>query len=236
MILNPQGKKLSKRDGAMDVMEYKKMGYLPEAVLNFLIRLGWSHGDQEIFSFAEMLEHFDPSNINRSASAYNPEKLDWLNAHYIKNSSWERIIEELKFFDLHIHGHDRKELIVDSLRERAKTLKEFADMARTIIEEPTNYDEKAVKKFINDESIEILEKYVEFLKNYQEILHLPSAFEKATKLFMEENGIKMKQLAQPIRIAMVGSAVSPSVYDVLSIVVKNDVIKRIEILITYIKG
>ncbi len=231
MILNPQGKKLSKRDGAMDVMEYKNLGYLPEAVLNYLIRLGWSHGDQEIFSFSEMLEHFDPTNINKSASAYNPEKLDWLNAHYIKNSSWERIIEELKFFDLHIHGHDRKELIVDSLRERAKTIKEFADMARTIIEEPTSYDEKAVKKFLNEEAIEILEKYVEFIKNHEEVMHLPSGFEHATKLFMEQNELKMKQLAQPIRIAMVGSAVSPSVYDVLSIIGRDDVIKRIEKLI-----
>lgn len=231
MILNPQGKKLSKRDGAMDVMEYKNMGYLPEAVLNYLIRLGWSHGDQEIFSFSEMLEHFDPTNINKSASAYNPEKLDWLNAHYIKNSSWERIIEELKFFDLHIHGHDRKELIVDSLRERAKTIKEFADMARTIVEEPTSYDEKAVKKFLNEEAIEILRKYVDFVKNYEGVMHLPSGFESATKLFMEQNEIKMKQLAQPIRIAMVGSAVSPSVYDVLSIIGREDMIKRIEKLI-----
>lgn len=231
MILNPDGKKLSKRDGAMDVMEYKNMGYLPEAVLNYLIRLGWSHGDQEIFSFTEMLEYFDPTNINKSASAYNPEKLDWLNAHYIKNCSPERIIEELKFFDLHIHGHDRKELIVDSLRERAKTIKEFADMARTIIEEPTSYDEKAVKKFLNDEAIEILEKYVNFIKNYEEVIHLPSGFEHATKLFMEQNDLKMKQLAQPIRIAMVGSAVSPSVYDVLSIIGRDDVIKRVEKLI-----
>jgi len=231
MILNPQGKKLSKRDGAMDVMEYKNMGYLPEAVLNYLIRLGWSHGDQEIFSFSEMLEHFDPTNINKSASAYNPEKLDWLNAHYIKNSSFQRIIEELKFFDLHIDELDKKELIVDSLRERAKTIKEFAQMARTIIQEPTSYDEKAVKKFINDDAIEILKKYIEFIKNYKEAIDLPSDFEQATKLFMEQNELKMKQLAQPIRIAMVGSAVSPSVYDVLSIIGREDVIKRIGKLI-----
>ncbi len=231
MILNAQGKKLSKRDGATDVMEYKERGYLPEAILNFLIRLGWSHGDQEIFSFTEMLEHFDPKNINKSASAYNREKLDWLNAHYIKNSSWERIIEELKYFDLEIEGHDRKELVVDSLRERAKTIKEFADMARNIIEEPTNYDEKAVKKFLKDDALEILAKYVEFVKSYDEVIHLPSGFEKATKQFMQDNDIKMKQLAQPLRIAMVGSAVSPSVYDVLSIIGRDDVVKRIKKLI-----
>lgn len=231
MILNAQGKKLSKRDGATDVMEYKERGYLPEAILNFLIRLGWSHGDQEIFSFTEMLEHFDPKNINKSASAYNREKLDWLNAHYIKNSSWERIIEELKYFNLEIEGHDRKELVVDSLRERARTIKEFADMARNILEEPTNYDEKAVKKFLKDDALEILAKYVEFVKSYDDVIHLPSGFEKATKQFMQDNDIKMKQLAQPLRIAMVGSAVSPSVYDVLSIIGRDDVVKRIKKLI-----
>jgi glutamyl-tRNA synthetase len=233
MILNPQGKKLSKRDGATDVMEYKNMGYLPEAVLNFLIRLGWSHGDQEIFSLTEMLEHFDPKDINKSASAYNQEKLEWINAHYIKNSSTERIIKELEFFDLHIDGHDKKELIVDALKERAKTIKEFADMAKTIIDEPKSYDEKAMNKFIKPEAIEILKKYVTFLKEYKETLHLPSEYESATKLFMEENELKMKQLAQPIRIAMVGSAVSPSVYDVLSIIGKDDIIKRIEKLIKH---
>ncbi|MEJ5168276.1 MAG: glutamate--tRNA ligase family protein, partial [Arcobacteraceae bacterium] len=98
MINNPEGKKLSKRDGATDVMEYKNLGYLPEALLNFLVRLGWSHGDQEIFSMEEMLTLFDPNNINKSASSYNAEKLLWLNAHYIKNKSNQELAEILKFY------------------------------------------------------------------------------------------------------------------------------------------
>jgi len=109
MINNPSGKKLSKRDGAMDVMQYKRDGYLPEALLNFLVRLGWSNGDQEIFSMDEMLELFDPNNINKSASAYNEEKLNWLNAHYIKNVPNERLAHDLKFHNCEIHGHDKKE-------------------------------------------------------------------------------------------------------------------------------
>ncbi len=108
MINNPSGKKLSKRDGAMDVMQYKREGFLPEALLNFLVRLGWSNKDQEIFSMEEMLELFDPTNINKSASAYNQEKLLWLNSHYIKNVSNERLAKELEFFDCFIHGHDKK--------------------------------------------------------------------------------------------------------------------------------
>ncbi len=233
MILNPSGKKLSKRDGAMDVMEYKRMGYLPEALLNFLVRLGWSHGDQEIFSFQEMLELFDPKEINKSASAYNAQKLLWLNAHYIKNASYERLIEELKAFDVNIEDHDKKEILVDALRDRAKTLVEFSEMARAILEAPQSYDEKAMKKFINEEAIEILRKYAAYLNISESPLHLPVDFEQVTKAFMEKEGLKMKQLAQPIRIAMVGSAVSPSVYDVLSIVGKEEAVRRIEALIHY---
>ncbi len=235
MILNPNGKKLSKRDGAMDVMEYKKMGYLPEALLNFLVRLGWSHGDQEIFSFHEMLELFDPKDINKSASAYNAEKLLWLNAHYIKNASYERLINELKEFGVDIKDHDKKEILVDALRDRAKTLVEFADMAKAIIEAPEHYDEKAMKKFINDDAIDILRNYAAYVKISDEPLHLPVDFEKVTKAFMQKHDLKMKQLAQPIRIAMVGSAVSPSVYDVLSIVGKDEVVDRIEKLIHFYK-
>lgn len=235
MILNPNGKKLSKRDGAMDVMEYKRMGYMPEALLNFLVRLGWSHGDQEIFSFQEMLELFDPSEINKSASAYNAEKLLWLNAHYIKNASYERLLQELRNFDVHVYDHDRKEILIDALRERAKTLVELADMAKAILYPPENYDEKAVKKFINEEALEILQRYAAYLKISENPLHLPVDFEEVTKAFMKEHDLKMKQLAQPIRIALVGSAVSPSVYDVLSIVGRDEVIARIEKLIRRFK-
>ncbi len=231
MILNPSGKKLSKRDGAMDVMEYQKMGYLPEALLNFLIRLGWSHGDQEIFSFQEMLSLFDPSNINKSASAYNGEKLLWLNAHYIKNASYERLTNELKHFDLDIEDHDKQEILVDALRDRAKTLVEFADMAKAILDTPKSYDEKAVKKFIQEDSFEILLKYIAFIKVSEKPLHLPSDFEQITKEFMAKYNLKMKNLAQPLRISLVGSAVSPSVYDVLSILGVDEIVARIETFI-----
>ncbi len=235
MILNPQGKKLSKRDGATDVMEYKNMGYMPEALLNFLVRLGWSYGDQEIFSMDEMLKLFNPHDINKSASAYNSKKLDWLNAHYIKNSSCKRIIKDLEFFNLKIVDHDKKELIVDSLRERAKTLKEFANMAKTIVNEPTTYDEKAVKKFLNKEALEILKNFLQFLKSLNKKLHLPIDYEEITKEFLTKNNLKMKQLAQPLRIAIVGNAVSPSVYDVMSIIGKDEIIKRVTKLTTLYK-
>ncbi len=235
MILNPQGKKLSKRDGAMDVMEYKRMGYLPEALLNFLVRLGWSYKDQEIFTLEEMLRLFDPHDINKSASAYNAQKLLWLNAHYIKNAPYERLIKELEFFGVFISDHDKREILIDSLKDRSKTLKEMADSAKKILETPKEYDEKALKKFIKEDTIEILKKFLSSLKEVKE-LHLPVDWEEFVKSFMQKEDLKLKQLAQPLRIALVGDTVSPSIYDVLSIVGKEGVIFRIEKLLNQITG
>jgi len=227
MILNPSGKKLSKRDGATDVMEYKQMGYFSEALLNFLIRLGWSYGDQELFSFDEMLEHFDPKDINSSASAYNADKLLWINAQYMKTMPVERIIKELSDLGFDISTHPKKELLVDALRERAKTLIEFIDMAKPIINAPTSYDEKAVKKFINEESTNALKRYLSDLKSISP-LKTPSEFENFTKEFMEKNELKLKILAQPLRISMVGSAISPSIYDTMAVIGYDELVNRIE--------
>ncbi|MDD3324863.1 MAG: glutamate--tRNA ligase [Sulfurospirillaceae bacterium] len=234
MILNPEGKKLSKRDGAVDVMDYKKEGYLAEALLNFLIRLGWSHGDQEIFSLEEMRTLFDPSNINKSASAYNAEKLLWLNTHYIKTLPSERLIEELKYFDVDISLHVKKDVLIDALRDRAKTLKEFALHVRQILDTPQNYDEKAVEKFLTPQGIEILKGYFEALVS-NGAMSETSEFELFTKDFLEKKELKLKDLAQSIRIAMVGSAVSPSIFEVLSIIGYQEVVKRIENLISYLR-
>ncbi|MFK5882057.1 MAG: glutamate--tRNA ligase [Sulfurospirillum sp.] len=234
MILNNQGKKLSKRDGALDVMEYKKEGYLPEALLNFLIRLGWSHGDQEIFSMEEMTELFNPKDINKSASAFNEEKLVWINAGYIKKLSSQRLIKEMEFFGLYIQSHPKKDELVDSLRQRAKTIKELAQMAASIVNEPEIYDEKACKKFIKGDALKNLEAFKQALMAHGECKSA-SEFEVLAKKFLEDKGLKLKDLAQPIRIAMVGSAVSPSVFEVLNIVGYNNVIARIEKLLN-IKG
>ena len=229
MILNPQGKKLSKRDGATDVMEYKAMGYFPEALINFLVRLGWSHKDQEIFSMEEMLELFDPKDINKSASAYNAEKLLWLNSHYMKTLPYERIESDLKDLGLDISNHPQKELLVDAHRERAKTVVELKEQIESIINEPKSYDAKAVKKFLKGEWRETLEKFVEFMS--QKELNSSEDFESATKEFLESNELKLGKLAQPIRIAVTGSSVSPSVYDTMAIIGKDELLKRVEKLL-----
>jgi glutamyl-tRNA synthetase len=228
MINNPQGKKLSKRDGAMNVMDYKDLGYLPEALLNFLVRLGWSNKDQEIFSMEEMLELFDPTNINKSSSAYNEEKLLWLNAHYIKNVSNERLINELKYFDCEIHGHDKKEMLLDLCKERANTIIELKYAIDNIMAVPSNYDKKGVKKFIKDDTINMLENYINILEEQKDTLHLPVDIELITKPFIQDNGLKFPQLFQPIRISLTGGTQAPSVYDVVAVLGVEESIKRIK--------
>ena len=227
MINNPQGKKLSKRDGAMDVMEYKRQGYLPEALLNFLVRLGWSHGDQEIFTLNEMLQLFDPHNINKSASAYNEEKLKWLNGHYIKNVTNERLIEELKFFNCEIYGHDKKEILLDLCKERAQTLVELKEAIENILSVPSTYDKKGVKKFIKEDTPKILDYYVKHLEENEDKLRLSCDYEMVTKPFMDEYELKMPKLFQPIRIALTGGTQAPSVYDIMAILGFEETKKRI---------
>ena len=227
MINNPQGKKLSKRDGAMDVMDYKNQGYLPEALLNFLVRLGWSNGDQEIFSMEEMLELFDPSSINKSASSYNAEKLLWLNSEYIKAVSNDRLVEELKFFDLDLSHHPKRTELLDLGKQRAQTIVDLKKSITDIIDVPTSYEEAGVKKFIKDDTKGFLEKYLLLLEENKENLYSAHAVEEFTKPFIEQNGLKFPQLFQPIRIALTGGTQAPSVYDIISILGFNEVSSRL---------
>ena len=234
MILNEEGKKLSKRDGAMDVMEYKRMGYLPEALLNFLVRLGWSHGDQEIFSKEEMIALFDPKDINRSASAYNLSKLEWLNSHYIKNSSNDRLVELLKDFGIFLENHDKKEILLDALKERAKTIKDLAIQIKEILEEPQSYDKKALKKALRGNYKEILESFLEKLKDSNP--HLSVDFHKIMEDVVKEKEIGFGKIGQPLRLALLGKLSGPSLDVVMAIIGKEETIKRVEKLIGFKNG
>jgi len=227
MINNPQGKKLSKRDGSMDVMDYRRLGYLPEALLNFLVRLGWSNGDQEIFSMDEMIELFDPSNINKSASSYNSEKLLWLNSEYIKKASNKRLIEELKFFDLDLTKTEKKDDLLNLAKLRANTLLELKKSIENILNIPKYYDEAGVKKFIKEDTKNILEKYINLLKENKNSLDSIEEIENFTKPFIENLGLKFPQLFQPIRIALTGTTQAPSVYDIIFILGFDEVFSRI---------
>jgi len=227
MIHNAQGKKLSKRDGATDVMAYKEMGYKPEALLNFLVRLGWSHGDQEIFSMQEMIELFDPKDINKSASIYNTEKLDWLNAHYIKNTPNVELVELLSDFGVVLTSHDKKEILLDALKERAKTLKELAQMTQEILTTPTSYDEKAVKKAFKGNALEVLTTFKEKLQK-SETLHLPSEYHHLMEEVITEMEVGFGKIGQPLRIALLGKMGGPGLDVVMAVIGKEQTLQRIE--------
>lgn len=227
MILSPDGKKLSKRDGATDVMDYKHMGFLPEAVLNFLVRLGWSHGDEEIFSMEDMLSLFDPNDINASASAYNLDKFLWLNSHYIKNSSNKRLREELKFFDIFLSKNDREEIILDTLKDRAKTLAELSDLIKEILERPNEYENERIEKLGREESIAILRGFLDELDKYQDS-HLPTFYESICKDYMEREDIKMKFFGMPLRVALIGKAQGAAVSEIMAIIGKEETKARVE--------
>jgi glutamyl-tRNA synthetase len=227
MIHNKEGKKLSKRDGATDVMAYKEMGYTPEALLNFLVRLGWSHGDQEIFSMDEMMEFFDPKDINRSASIYNVEKLDWLSAHYIKNMSNEKLVGLLEDFGLVLSSHDKREIILDAFKDRAKTLKELAELITEVLSAPVAYDEKAVAKGFKADAPEILNAFVQKLKSAQ-TLHLPLDYHHIMEEVVTEKEIGFGKIGQPLRIALMGKLSGPGLDVVMSVIGRDDTISRIE--------
>jgi glutamyl-tRNA synthetase len=235
MINNEQGKKLSKRDGATDVMEYQKLGFLPEALLNFLVRLGWSHGDQEIFSIDEMIELFDPRDINKSASSYNLDKLLWLNAHYIKNLPNGKLASLLMSHGVSVEGHDRMEMLLDATKERGKTLVELAEQIRLILYTPESYDPKAAKKAFKGEAAELLRSFADLLKSWEGELHLPAEYHAVLEQFVASLEIGFGKIAQALRLSLLGSMTGPGVDEVMAIIGVEETVKRIDKAVFFIE-
>jgi glutamyl-tRNA synthetase len=234
MINNEQGKKLSKRDGATDVMEYKTLGYLPEALLNFLVRLGWSHGDQEIFSIKEMIELFDPKDINKSSSNYNLDKLLWLNAHYIKNSPNEKLAKMLKNFGVDIANHDKLEILLDATKERGKTLVELANQINLILNSPIEYNAKASKKAFKSTAKEYLEEFANMLKNWDKPLHTPPEYHAIIEQFIVDKEIGFGKIGQPLRVSLLGVMSGSGLDEIMAILGVDETINRIQKAIEFI--
>ena len=228
MINNEQGKKLSKRDGATDVMEYKTLGYLPEALLNFLIRLGWSHGDQEIFSIEEMIELFDPKNINKSSSNYNLDKLLWLNAHYIKNKPHDELSVLLKEYGVDITTHTKRDLILDATKERGKTMVELAQQVNLILNAPTEYNAKNVKKAFKGEAKEILADFATLLKSSEESLKTPADYHAVIEKIVADKEIGFGKIGMPLRVSLLGSMTGSGVDEIMMIIGVEETVSRIE--------
>ncbi|NOS73927.1 MAG: glutamate--tRNA ligase [Methyloglobulus sp.] len=238
MILGSDGARLSKRHGAVSVMQFRDEGYLPEALLNYLVRLGWSHGDQEIFSIDEMIANFSLEAINVSASAFNMEKLLWLNHHYIMNSDPAHVAKHLVWhfeqrgIDL-AQGPDLVDVVL-AQRERCKTLVEMAAASVYFYQDFDAYDEKAAKKnFTAGSDLVLTNLHDEFsqLQDWdREALH-------ATVINLAEKmALGLGKVAQPLRVAVCGSAMSPSIDLTLSLLGKKTTLARLEKAIKYVQG
>ncbi|MEK6549469.1 MAG: glutamate--tRNA ligase [Nitrospirota bacterium] len=234
MILGMDKVKLSKRHGATSVLEYQEAGYLPEALINYLVRLGWSHGDQEVFSSQEMIEKFSLENITRSPAAFNPEKLLWLNGHYLKTADTKRVAELLLPF-LRKRGvldggaqpdSAWLEKLVVALRERAQTLVEMADKAAPFFQESVIMDQEAAKKFLTVAVRPAFARLVAVLDQTSVFEH--DALEQGFKSVLAETGLSMGKLAQPVRVALTGGTVSPGIFDVMALLGRDRTLARLK--------
>lgn len=225
MILGSDGKRLSKRHGAVGVMQYRDDGYLPEALLNYLVRLGWSHGDQEIFSKQEMIEFFDIKHISKSPAAFNPEKLLWLNQHYIKTSDPEYIAKHLNWHiaqqGINIENGPALVDLVIAQRERAKTLKEMAEKSRFFYEDitiPTDAVTVEIKPVLQQlhDALATLTDWTD--SNIHQVINETA----------EKAGLKLGKLAQPLRLVITGGTVSPPIDSTVRLLGKEKVLARLE--------
>lgn len=247
MILNQEGKKLSKRDGAVGVMEYKKLGYLPQSLLNFLVRLGWSYGDEEIFSLTQMLEYFNPSNLNTSASSANFEKLLWLNHHYITNLANDSLCALLEDFDClnlqqWLTKHNKsasyeavRDVLFVELKERSKTLVEFANNLNAVLLAPTHYDEKLTKK-LDSAGIDLLIALRELFNNELDSTKNPTTIESLLHNFIQSRALKIGQVMPLLRLALLGKGGGIGVNIAIFTLGKDEVLLRLDSCIEHFKG
>lgn len=230
LILGTDKARLSKRHGATSVTAYRDLGYLPEAVNNYLVRLGWSHGDQEIFSRAELIEKFSLDSVGKAAGVFNPEKFLWLNTHYLKARPLSQLALDIEPF-LRAKGHAIPankawlEKMIATLIERAKTLAELVDKAEFYLVDELTIDAKAAQKFLTAEAKEPLRALTAKLAVLDDFSE--ASVERVFSETLQEQGLQMGKLAQPVRVALTGTSVSPGIHEVIAVLGKERTLKRL---------
>lgn len=237
MILGEDGSRLSKRHGAVGVMQYRDDGYLPEAVLNYLVRLGWSHGDQEVFSIDEMIEHFRLENVNRAPSTFNTEKLLWLNQQYIKSVELSRLLELIPWYlqqaNIDSSNGPALDTLLAELRERANTLVALAESCRMFYEDFDTYNAGAAKKHLKisaAEPLTLVKEKLAALANWQ-----AEAIQEAVHATAEALELGMGKVGMPLRVAVSGSGQSPSIDLTLALLGRERSLARIDQALAYIQ-
>lgn len=236
MVLGSDRARLSKRHGAMSVLEYRDMGYLPEGLLNYLVRLGWSHGDQEIFTVSELISLFSLDHIGTSAGVFNPEKLLAINAEHIRAASPDHLAGHLRPF-LEARGYpvmDEGYLqkVIQTLAVRSKTLVEMADKAAFYYQDTIVYEEKAARKFLKPDFLEALQSLIDELGKADDFSQ--SALETAFQAVMDRTGLKFGKVAQPVRVALTGKTESPGIFETMETLGRPVVMERLQQAVDYI--
>ena len=234
MILGPDKTRLSKRHGATATLAYRDMGYLPDALVNYLARLGWSHGDQEIFTRQEMIEHFSLEHVTISAAVFNPEKLEWVNEQWIQKSIPAELAGpfEAALIKEGILPEEHDKTLADLiqviplLQQRAKTLIEMAHGAEFYFKNEVTFDQKARDKFLKPEVKPLFDQLIAGLEAMDEPLD-HDAVEALFKQTVEEAGLKLGKLAQPVRVALTGKTASPGIFDVVLLLGKQKTVERL---------
>ncbi|HKZ46791.1 MAG TPA: glutamate--tRNA ligase [Thermodesulfobacteriota bacterium] len=237
MILGSDKTRLSKRHGATSVMAYKEMGYLPHALVNYLARLGWSYRDQEIFTIEELTEKFSLENVGKSSGIFNPEKLLWLNHHYIKESRTDELAKLLCPFletrGYKVQADKRLANIIKTVQERSKTFVEMADAAEFYFKEDIVYEEKAAQKFLTQDMTPMFETLISGLESLPDFTH--ETLEAVFSNIINARGIKLGKIAQPARVALTGGTVSPGIFEVIENLGKEISLARLKKAIAFIE-
>jgi glutamyl-tRNA synthetase len=237
MILGADGKRLSKRHGAVSVLQYKELGYLPDALINYLVRLGWSHGDQEIFSREEMKELFEVSAINKSPSTFNPEKLLWLNQQYIMKLPVSDLVDAMSRVlgarGVSVEGGPKTEAVAELIRERCNTLEALADESIYFYQDFDEFDKKAAKKHLKVASGEVLNHLLQALTGLEEWKAVP--IHEIIEKIAADLSVGMGKVGMPLRVATTGGSSSPSIDITLEVLGKDKTLDRIKKAIDYVR-
>ncbi|TLS68589.1 glutamate--tRNA ligase [Mariprofundus erugo] len=235
LIHGPDGAKMSKRHGSVAITEYREQGYLPEAVNNYLARLGWSHGDEEVFSREQMIELFELEQVGKAAARFDQQKLDWLNAHWLREADAAAIVDEVaRLLAVDTAAGPDLAAVIPALQERSKNLVELAEGARFFYVAPTSYQEQAVKKNFRDSSWPLLESFISAIEAMED--YSGAAVHAQIQSICEAEGVNMGKLAQPVRILVSGGPVSPPIDLTLDLLGKDETLARLRAGIAALKG
>jgi len=239
LILSPEGGKLSKRDGAVSVTEYAKEGFLPAALCNYLVRLGWAYKDQEIFTVQEMIQYFSLSGVNKKGAIFDRQKLLWVNSMYLKSSTnqelFDRIIKDMQFpLQKRFELWNQETLLqaISFYKERVSTLKELCEEMYLAYQAPVNYDQASLDKWVDAHTADIVSLFMDKMMHTDSI---KEAYSELAKVVCKEKNCKLPQLAQPLRIALFGESSGPGIFEIMQLLGKQEVFTRVQKFVHFVK-